>query len=204
MVKPSKGRASDGGNEVLDRLFAAIDCWDPQLAERAVRVSRTVSLLARDMGMSIAETSSLESAARVYDLGMLGIPADLRRNSGSNLEAKKLLRTHVTVVERILGKTASGGPSLRLPLEMAASHHERWDGGGYPQGLGGDAIPQAARMVAVAEALDLLVNPEKGNPGLPVEEAVAEVTRHARFAFDPAITDALQRAAIGKELLVAT
>jgi putative two-component system response regulator len=110
------------------------------------------------------------------------------------LEERALLRTHVTVVERILGKTASGNASLKLPLDIAMGHHERWDGGGYPQGLSGEAIPLEARIVAVAEAFDALVHPETGKPPLSLSDAKSEVTRQAGFAFDPAIVDALQRA----------
>jgi putative two-component system response regulator len=190
-----KSKALENGNGVLERLFAALECWDPRVAERGVRVSRTAAMLAKAIGLSTAETNQMEAAARIYDLGMLAIPEHVRESVSLQAEERKLLRTHVMVAERILGKTA-GSARMRMPLEIATSHHERWDGGGYPHGLSGIAIPLGARIVAVAEALDLLVNPEKDKTALSLEEALSEVTRQALFAFDPAIVEALQRAVV--------
>jgi len=193
-AEESKSKASTSGTESLERLAAAIECWDPRMAERASRVSRSAALLAKAMGLSSAEAAQLEEAAGVFDVGMLAVPEEIRNHATLSPEDKALFRTHVTAAERILGKTAGGHSSLKLPLDIACSHHERWDGGGYPHGLSGEGIPLEARIVAVAEALDLLVHPESGKPPLPVNEAVSEVVRQAGFAFDPAITDALQRA----------
>jgi len=193
-LEESKFKAHAGANESLERLATAIECWDPRLAERAARVSRSAALLAKALGLSVAEVHQIEDAARVFDLGMLAIPEEVRKSWTLTLEERALLRTHVTVVERILGKTASGNASLKLPLDIATGHHERWDGGGYPQGLSGEAIPLEARIVAVAEAFDALVHPETGKPALSLSDAKSEVTRQAGFAFDPAIVDALQRA----------
>jgi putative two-component system response regulator len=188
----AKSPAEDG-NGSLERLFAAIECWDPRVAKRGIRVSKSVAMLAKEIGLPAAQRDLMASAAQVYDLGMLAVPDRIRESANLDPEGKKLLRSHVAVAEKILGKTASGSPSLKLPLEIATSHHERWDGGGYPHGLSGDAIPLAARIVAVAEALDLLLQPENDKPALSMEAAVSEVSRQARFAFDPAIIEALQR-----------
>jgi putative two-component system response regulator len=187
----SKSKASDNGFEILERLFAAIECWDPRLAERAIRVSRSAAALASASGFSAADAAQVEAAARVYDLGMLAVPEAIRTADSLNPEGKKLLRTHVTAVERILGSATGGSPALKLALEIATGHHERWDGGGYPNGVSGEAIPLAARIVAVAEALDLLLRRDAGKPSLSTAEAVSEVIRQAGFAFDPTIAEAL-------------
>lgn len=181
------------GNEILERLAAAVECWDPQVAERAARISRSAGLLVKALGLSAAEAVQIEEAAIVFDLGLLAVPDEIRRSWTLSPDERTRLRTHVTVAERILGKTASGHPSLKMPLDIATNHHERWDGGGYPRGLRGEAIPLEARIVAVAEALDLLVHPDSGKPPLSVNDAVSEVVRQSGFAFDPAITNALQR-----------
>ena len=192
----TKSKHVENGNAVLERLFAAIECWDPRVAERGARVSRSAAMLAKAMGLSATEANQIESAARIYDLGMLGVPEKLRESAALDTNERKLLRSHVAVVEHILGQTASGCPSLKLALEIAASHHEHWDGGGYPEGLSGITIPLGARIVAVAEALDLFVNPGPDKPALSLEEAVREVIRQARFAFDPAVAEALERSVI--------
>jgi putative two-component system response regulator len=187
-----KPKAADTANEVVERLFATIACLDPQQAERAIRVSKSVALLARAVGLSTTEASRMESAARVYDVGMLAVPEGIRRNGNPDLSERKILRTHVIAAAEIIGQSAS----LKLPLEIATFHHERWDGNGYPNGVRGIDIPLSARIVAVAEALDLLVNPDKGKPAMTTEEAVLEVIRQSQFAFDPAIAAALERAAL--------
>jgi len=189
----SAAETKTGGNEMLERLAAVIACWDPQASDRAARVSRSAALLAKALSLSATESHQIEEAARLYDLGMLAIPEAIRKAGTLSPEEKALLRTHAAAAERILGRTSSGHGGLKLPLDIAASHHERWDGSGYPQGLGGEAIPLEARIVAVAEALDSLVHPETGKHPLSVHDAVSEVRRQAGFAFDPAVVDALQR-----------
>lgn len=184
-------RGADGGNDVLDRLFATIECCDRRLAERSVRISRWAALLAKSIGLSTQEVNRIEKATRVHDLGMLAIPEDLRNCTVLSAEEKRIYRTHVSVVDRILGVTAGGSDGLKVPLEIATCHHERWDGGGYPLGLSGEAIPLPARIVAVAGAIDLLMHPETCVAGASMEGAFSEVARNAGFAFDPAIIKAL-------------
>jgi putative two-component system response regulator len=188
----SKSRA-ENTNEVLDRLHAAIECFDPALAARALRVSRWAFRIGKAAGLSTAEANQLELATRVYDIGMLAISRELRKSGIVNPEAKRLLRSHAVVVESILQKTANSGAGVNMAREIATGHHERWDGGGYPLGLNGEAIPRAARIAAVAETLDSLVHPENGDQPSTLESAVTEVTRNAGFAFDPDITEALGR-----------
>jgi putative two-component system response regulator len=188
----SKPEDANTGSEVLERIFATIECLDPSQAERAIRVSKSVALLAAAVGLSTAEAARMESAARVYDVGMLAVPEGIRRNGNLDISERKILRTHVSAAARILGESAS----MKLPLEIATSHHERWDGNGYPSGARGNAIPLSARIVAVAEALDLLVNPENGKRAMTMEEAVLEVSRQSQFAFDPEVAAALERTAI--------
>ena len=192
-ARSEESKSKLGGNEVLERLAAAVECWDPRVAERAARISRSAGLLAKALGLSAAETVQIEEAAMVFDVGLLAVPEEIRRSWTLSPDERTRLRAHVTAAEQILGKTATGHPSLKMPLDIATSHHERWDGSGYPRGLHGEAIPLEARIVAVAEALDLLVHPDSGKPALSVTDAVSEVARQSGFAFDPAITNALQR-----------
>jgi putative two-component system response regulator len=192
-LEDSRSKAGADANEIIERLAAVIECCDPQIAERSARVSRSAALLAKAMGLSSAEAGQIEQAAALFDLGMLAVPAEIRKRGTQGPEQRAMLRTHVATGERILGKTRSGHGGLKLPLEIATGHHEHWDGGGYPQGLRGEAIPLEARIVAVAEALDSLVHPGAGKTPLPVQDAVSEVARQAGFAFDPAIISALQR-----------
>jgi len=156
-------------------------------------VGRLAGLLARSIGLSATEANQIESSARLYDIGRLAFAGQALDESSLPQDERARLRGHVTVAEKILGKTAGGLAGAKLPLEIATSHHERWDGGGYPRGLQGEEIPLSARIVAVADTFDLLLHPEGDKPDMPTEEAIAEVTRQAGFAFDPAITEALER-----------
>jgi putative two-component system response regulator len=192
-AEESRSRSGLGGNEILERLAVVIECWDPHLAQRAARVGRSAALLAKALELPAAEASQIEEAARLFDIGMLAVPEEIRAKGTLSPEERAQLRTHVAAAERILGKTPGGHAGLKLACNMAVSHHEYWDGGGYPQGLRGEAIPLEARIVAVAEALDSLVHPGSGKAPLSVRDAASEVTRQAGFAFDPAITSALER-----------
>ena len=186
-------RARQSGQEILDRLATAMDCCDPRLTERAARVSETVSRLAETMGLPSDFAAELERAARIYDLGMLAVPAALHHKSGAlSQDEKTSIRNHTAAAERIL---AGEGGDLELPRKVATAHHERWDGDGYPNGLKGDEIPLPARIVAVAEAFDQLTHPGDDRPPMTIDEALAEITRQSGFAFDPAIAAALQQSA---------
>lgn len=189
-TRESEYKAPEFADEIVERLWRALECCDPRLSKRALRVSRTAALLAETIGLPSDAASRIERAAQVYDVGMLGVPAELRAKSILSAEEKVCLRQHVSAAERILGDP---GGVLALPREIATKHHERWDGEGYPDGLKGDAIPMAARIVAVAEAFDLLTQPEGDQPALAMEDAMGEILRKSGFAFDPAIAKALER-----------
>ena len=144
----SKARMSRDTNEVLERLFATLECCDPSLAERGTRVGRWAGQLAQAAGLPISEAAQMESAARVFDLGMLAVPIKSGNPESQARRIRDFLRIHVTAAERMLGKTAAGHSAIKLALEIAAHHHERWDGGGYPLGLSGQAIrwvPESSR-----------------------------------------------------------
>ena len=187
----SELKAPESGDDILERLRLTVECCDPRLGERARRVGRTAALLAETVGLPGEVASRIERAAQVYDLGMLAVPSELRVKSGAlSAEEKNSVRQHAKVAERILSDRAG---VLELALEIATMHHERWDGEGYPDGLKGDAIPLPARIVAVAEALDLLTHPDGDQPARTTEDAMAEILRKSGFAFDPAIAEALER-----------
>ena len=192
-AREAEVKALDVESEILERLRVTIECCDPRLSERAARVSRAAALLAGAAGASEELSAQIERAAHVYDLGMLAVPAEIRNRCGIlSPEEKLAVRKHTNAAERIL---SHGGGLLAAAREIATNHHERWDGAGYPNGLKGEAIPMPARIVAVAEAFDILTHPvENGQPCAPAE-ALAEISRQGGFAFDPSIVEALGRAA---------
>jgi putative two-component system response regulator len=102
-----------------------------------------------------------------------------------------VLQQHTIIGARILGGSSS--PVLRLAEQIAETHHERWDGEGYPRGLAGDAIPLAGRITAVADVFDVLAHPRPHKRAWPLEQAVAEIDAQAGRQFDPEVVAAFAR-----------
>jgi putative two-component system response regulator len=178
-----------GFEAAVDVLARVLDVMDPALARRAARVSQWAGRLAREMNLGAEQAREIESAARLYDFGMLAVPPQLRDAVGTlRPDEAEVVRRHTTLPDYVF---ADGEGLVNLAREIAAHHHERWDGEGYPQRLRGEQIPLASRIVAVAMAFEERNAPERaGSPRL----AAAEIHREAGTAFDPAVGEALLRA----------
>jgi len=131
----------------------------------------------------------------MYDLGTVGVPDRILLKPGRlSAEEVGIMRTHTTLgrdainrAETTLGRTS---PLLVLAKEMALSHHEKWNGKGYPQGLCGKAIPLSARIVALADVYDALISSKVYKPGISHEEAVQVIFTERESHFDPDVVDA--------------
>lgn len=122
-------------------------------------------------------------------MGKIRIPEHILLKPGAlTPEEFEVMKTHATIGARIL----SGGklPLLRMAEEIALTHHERWDGTGYPHGLKGEAIPLSGRIVALADAFDALISARRYRTGRSIAEAVSEIKRHAGTQFDPRVVEA--------------
>jgi putative two-component system response regulator len=174
--------------EALERLALAAEYRDDHTGDHTRRVARTARLLGEGLGMPAAEVTLLELAAPLHDVGKIAVPDAVLLKPG-RLTASELevVRAHVTVGARILGGSAS--PLLRMAELIALRHHERWDGGGYPDGLAGEAIPAAARIVAVADVFDALLCARPYKPPWPLARAVEEVLAGAESQFAPDAVD---------------
>ncbi len=175
--------------ETLDRLARAAESRDDNTGAHTHRVATTAALLARELGWPPDAVDRIERAAVLHDIGKIGIsdaillkPGRLTNGEFANIQ------THTTSGGAIL----SGGRHslLRLAESIALNHHERWDGSGYPQRLAGTEIPQAGRIVAVADVYDALTHKRPYKEAWSVEDAVAEIVDQADHQFDPAVVDA--------------
>jgi putative two-component system response regulator len=176
--------------EMIERLAVAAEYRDDDTGRHTIRVGELSAALARKLGMRSDYVRVLERAARLHDIGKIGIPdALLLKTTALNDEEMTVMRTHTTIGGRILG--GSTAPVLQLAEVIALSHHERWDGVGYPDGLRGDAIPLAGRIVAVADAYDALTNDRPYRRAKPPTAALVEIETHRGTQFDPTIVDAL-------------
>jgi putative two-component system response regulator len=135
------------------------------------RMAAYSRLLALAVGWAPDQAALLELAAPMHDMGKIGIPDGILKKPGPLSDEEWVtMRTHTTIGRDILGKGA--GPVFQLATTIAHSHHERWDGSGYPCGLRGDAIPEAARIVAVADVFDALTMKRPYKGPWPVEQVI--------------------------------
>ena len=178
--------------EMVSRLALAAEYRDDITGEHTYRVGRNAALIAREMEWKPEEIELLRLAARLHDVGKIGIPDSILLKPGKlTLEETQQMKLHTQIGARIL----SGGQSrlLHMAEEIALSHHERWDGGGYPNCIFGELIPLSARIVAVADVLDALTHDRPYKQAWTVREALEEIHNMSGSAFDPAVVEACMK-----------
>jgi HD-GYP domain-containing protein (c-di-GMP phosphodiesterase class II) len=174
--------------EIVARLAQAGEYRDDDTGEHTKRVGHTAAMLAYALGWPEHEVQLLYYAARLHDVGKIGIrDAILLKPGKLNPEEMQLMQLHTTMGARILSSGRS--PLLQMAEAIAYSHHERWDGTGYPRGLAGQEIPQAARIVSVADVLDALTHERPYKRAWLVTEALEELKRQRGKQFDPEAVD---------------
>ena len=176
--------------ETVERLARAIEMHDAETGEHIDRMASVAAFLARKVGLDRDRVLLLRVAAPMHDVGKVATPDGILRKQGPlTPEEREEMQRHTTVGYQILADSES--ELLHLAATIALTHHEHWDGSGYPQGLVGERIPIEGRITAVADVFDALLSDRCYRPALPVEEAV-EVMREGRGThFDPRIVDAL-------------
>ena len=176
--------------EILQRLADAAELRDDDTGEHTQRVGHLAALLATGTRLSAAEVDVIRRAAPLHDVGKIGIPDSILLKTGRlTHEERRIMETHVTIGAAML---AGGRSALVQTAEcIARSHHERWDGKGYPDGLAGKLIPIEARVVAVADFLDALTHKRPYRPAWSVEKTVVAIVDARGSQFDPAVVDAL-------------
>jgi putative two-component system response regulator len=175
--------------ETLQRLALAGEYRDDATHEHTERVGRTAELVARRLGLAPAATALIRQAAPLHDIGKLAVSdAVLRKPGPLTAHEFEQVKLHAVAGATIL--SASSTEVLRLAQEIALSHHEWWDGSGYPAGVQGIAIPLSGRIVALADVFDALTHTRPYKAPWSVERAVAEVKRLRGSQFDPDVVDA--------------
>ncbi len=177
--------------EMIERLALAAEYRDDQTNEHNLRVGDLSAQLALRIGQTPEEAGLLRRAAALHDIGKIGIPDALLRKPGPLTENEvRVMRTHTSIGGRILGGSQS--PLLQLANTVAVSHHERFDGSGYPRGLKGTEIPLAGRIVAVADAFDAITNNRPYRQGRAVEVALAIIRDESAVHYEPRLIQALE------------
>jgi putative two-component system response regulator len=178
--------------EVLERLARAAELRDDDTGIHTRRVGELSARIAAAMGMDAEEVEMIRRTAPLHDLGKVGIPDGVLLKAGRLTDAEReLMQRHTDIGAEIL---ASGRSRMvRMAEEIARSHHERWDGTGYPRGTAGDAIPLAARIVALADFYDALSSDRPYRTAWPRERVVEEIMDGRGTHFDPCVVDAFVR-----------
>ena len=175
--------------EILQRLATAAEYRDDDTGQHTRRVARTAGMLAAELGLAVGTVRTVTLAAPLHDVGKIAIPdAVLLKPGQLTADELDLMKDHVQRGAGILGGSSS--PLLQMAEEIALTHHERWDGGGYPAGLAQDQIPLGGRLVAVADVFDAMTHERPYKPAQPVQAAVEEICSQANRQFDPQVVEA--------------
>ncbi|SFL07329.1 putative two-component system response regulator [Methylorubrum salsuginis] len=171
--------------EIIRRLMLAAEYRDDQAGDHLTRVAGCVIAVAEGLGLSQAEADDIALASTMHDIGKIGVPDHILRKAGPLTDEEWVeMRQHALRGYRMLHDSPSR--LLQIAAEVALTHHERWDGTGYPRGLKGEEIPRSGRIVAVADVFDALISARSYKPAWPLEKARAHIEADSGRHFDPA------------------
>jgi diguanylate cyclase (GGDEF)-like protein len=184
-------KRSRRSSETMDALLEALSLREPDLPLHLDSVAALAVETGALLGLDDVALDELSRAAQLHDLGKLAVPDEILHKAGPLDEREwEFVRQHTLVGERIL----RASPELRTVATIVRSTHERWDGTGYPDGLAGDEIPLASRILAACDTFTATTSPRAYRPQLTEHEALAELDRNAGTQFDPAVVVALTSA----------
>jgi diguanylate cyclase (GGDEF)-like protein len=191
-----RGGSREQARDVLVKVMAE---REPDLDEHNSGVATLAEAVGRRLGLDAESLDVVIRAAELHDVGKVAVPDGILHKPGPLDDSEwAIMRQHTVAGERILGVTESMRPVARI----VRSSHERWDGGGYPDRLMGEAIPLEARIVCAADAYDAMRAERSYKAAMTREEAIAELRRCAGTQFDPRVVDALVEVAANLDTLV--
>lgn len=174
--------------QVVYRLGRAAEYRDNETGLHIIRMSKMAVLIAKDAGVSDEDCDLLLNAAPMHDIGKIGIPDHILLKPGK-LEPEEwvIMKTHAQIGADILA--GDDTPLLNMASEIALTHHERWDGNGYPNGLKGEDIPLVGRITALADVFDALTSVRPYKKAWSIEDSVALITEESGKQFDPVLVE---------------
>jgi hypothetical protein len=171
-------------------LLVALEARDQYTGDHSKEVVRLASAVARGLGLSEDEIRDVEQVALLHDVGKVGIPDAILQKQGPLDDVEwEVMRKHPIVGERII----VGTPGLSHLAPAMRAEHERWDGGGYPDGIAGERIPMASRITFACDAFHAMTSDRPYRPAMDREQACEELRRNAGKQFDPAVVEVLLR-----------
>lgn len=178
----------------VEALADVVDRRDQYTFQHSKRVADYAERIARAMKLPADDVEQIRLAARVHDLGKIGVPNDVLHKPGNLTEDEwALMRNHPAMGYEILAKF----PEYRSGRELVLAHHERYDGQGYPNGLSGRRLPLGAQIISVADTIDAMTSDRPYRKGLPVETALAALRQGRGSQFHPDVVDTVERLMAG-------
>ncbi|KQT09835.1 phosphohydrolase [Methylobacterium sp. Leaf399] len=185
VVNRAVAESAQREREIIRRLMLAAEYRDDQAGDHLTRVAGCVIAIAEGLGLSEADANDIALASTMHDIGKISIADDILMKAGPLTPAERdEMNQHALRGYQMLNDSPSH--LLQLASEIALTHHERWDGTGYPQGLAGDEIPLSGRIIAVADVFDALISERVYKRAWPVDEARRHLEDNAGTHFDPA------------------
>lgn len=174
--------------DTIHHLAAAAEYKDDETGEHIQRMSAYSALIARCLGLDAAEVERIRICTPMHDIGKIGIPDRVLLKPGRlTPEEWRIMKTHTVIGAEILTKGSS--PYMKMGAVIALSHHEKWDGSGYPGGLSGERIPLPGRICAIADVFDALTSKRPYKEAFSVEKSLAIMAEGRGSHFDPEIWD---------------
>lgn len=178
--------------DLIETLAAVIDARDVFTYGHSTQVTNYALAIAKEMGLPEEEREMIRKAGLLHDIGKVGISERILAKKGTiTQDERHILEQHPVLGEEILGRVKD----MKELAEIVGSHHERYDGNGYPYGRKGEEIPLAGRILGVADALDAMLSDRPYRPAMNLLQALVEIRRNARTQFDPNVVEALLRVA---------
>lgn len=181
-------RLQTSGRELLDLMVKAIEARDPYTSGHSVRVATLSKAIAYELNLSPEMVEEIYTAAVLHDVGKIHeeFAPLLRKESKLTPEETALLQTHAVKSAELVGIISNFRGRVQ---DTVRNHHERWDGGGYPDGLAQDQIPLGSRIIMISDTADAMMTDRPYRKRLPLDAVVAELQRHRGTQFDPMLVD---------------
>jgi diguanylate cyclase (GGDEF)-like protein len=188
MALRSQAERAAQNHASLLALTAALEARDGYTGRHGEETTSLTSRVAEALGLPGDERREIDTVALLHDVGKIGTPNEILHKEGPLTDEEwVVMREHPVVGERILRQV----PGFEAIATAVRHEHERWDGGGYPDGIGGEEIPLASRIVLVCDAYHAMTSDRPYRRAMPIADALAELERHAGTQFDPAVVRAL-------------
>ncbi len=174
-------------NELISVLGKAEEYRDEETGQHILRMSHACYLLAKKIGQSEDEARLIQDAASLHDIGKIGVPDAILLKPGKlSPEEFELMKRHTTMGGHMLG--SSDNPTMKLARIICLTHHEKWDGSGYPKGISGNHIPLAGRIAALCDVFDAIMSDRPYKEAWPLEKALSLIQENSGKHFDPELT----------------